>query len=122
MDGEPGGGWGRRRGWKRGSGGLLHGVGCEGRGSRPLLGSTSDLRREGNVSARDRKLGPPVGWRLEVPAPGVCGGGRGRAGGKRGGGGCSLLSRLIQNSRSSRLGAYTSTSKQDLELPGRRPL
>lgn len=31
---------------------------------------TSDPRREGNVSARDRKLGPPVGWRLEVPLPG----------------------------------------------------
>lgn len=59
---------GRRRGWKRGSG-PPHGVGLLGRGSRPLLGLTSDPRREGNVSARDRKPRPPVGWRLEVPAP-----------------------------------------------------
>lgn len=48
------------------------GVGLEGRGTRPLRGSTSDLRREGNVSASDRKLRPPVRWRLEVPAPGLC--------------------------------------------------
>lgn len=69
---------GRRRGWKRGSGPTL-GVGLLGRGSRPLLGSTSDPRREGNVSARDRKPRPPEGWRLEVPA-----GWRGRGWERRG--------------------------------------
>lgn len=44
--------------------------GPRGKRSRPLLGSTSDLRREGNVSARDRKLrglGRGGGWRCLLP-------------------------------------------------------
>ena len=89
------------------------GVGLLGRGSRPLLGSTSDPRREGNVSARDRKPRPPVGWRLEVPA------------GWRGGEGGAYFSSLKADSKFEvvPLGcAHTSTSKQDLELLGWRPL
>lgn len=106
---------GRRRGWKRGSAPTL-GVGLLGRGNRPLLGPTSDPGREGNVSARDRKPRPPEGWRLEEPA------GWREAGGRGGG---SYLSSLKADSKFEvvPLGcAHTSTSKQDLELPGWRPL
>lgn len=49
--------------------GLLHSTAgwAWGKGTRPLPGSTSDLRREGNVSVRDRKRG--WWWKLEMAAP-----------------------------------------------------
>ena len=68
------------------------------------------------MSACDRKPRPPEGWRLEVPAGW-------REGSGRGGG--SYLSSLKADSKFEvvPLGcAHTSTSKQDLELPGWRPL
>lgn len=89
----------------RGGGGLRAAErgGPGGSGEPAASGSTSDLGREGNVSARDRRPWPPAGggWgaRSRRPLP---------------------LSRLIPNSRRCRAAARTATSKRDLELPGPR--